>query len=162
MNKIERQWIIRENTKGPIVVSDSINRQKRRSMFIRHLDCGSCNGCEMELNALNNPIYDLMQYGIKFESSPRHADIIAMTGCFTRALKSPAQATVEAMPIPRIITIGDCAKDGGVFKETYAVIERPPEMERLIMAHVPGCPPSPGSILQVLLEISLKLKGGLR
>lgn len=98
---------------------------KRRSIFIRHLDCGSCNGCELELNALNNPIYDLERFGIQFEASPRHADVLFMTGPFTRNLEEAARLTLQAMSEPsRIITIGDCARDGGIFKDSYAVTTR--------------------------------------
>lgn len=125
---------------------------KPRSVFIRHLDCGSCNGCELELNALSNPIYDAAQYGIHFEASPRHADVLAMTGAFTRNLEDAAEYTLGAMPEPRIITIGDCAKDGGVFSKGYATKARPDGIEAAIVAHVPGCPPSPQDVLGVLLN----------
>jgi Ni,Fe-hydrogenase III small subunit len=133
---------------------------KRRSIFIRHLDCGSCNGCELELNALNNPVYDIERFGIQFEASPRHADVLVMTGPFTRNLEEAARLTFEAMSQPRrIVTIGDCAKDGGIFKESYAVKARPPELEDAIKAtdiHVSGCPPTPQKILQVLLALDTK------
>src|SRR2546430_2709599 len=84
-----------------------------RSLWIRHLDCGSCNGCELELTALENPVYDAQHLGIEFKSSPRHADVVAMTGPFTRNLAEAAQLTVDAMPIPRIVLIGDCAINKG-------------------------------------------------
>jgi Ni,Fe-hydrogenase III small subunit len=121
------------------------------------LDCGSCNGCELELNALNNPIYDIERFGIQFEASPRHADVLVMTGPFTRNLEEAARLTFEAMSEPRrIVTIGDCAKDGGIFKESYAVTARPPEMEAVIQAtkiHVAGCPPAPEEILKALAKL---------
>jgi Ni,Fe-hydrogenase III small subunit len=127
----------------------------QRSVFIRHLDCGSCNGCELELNALSNPIYDIEQFGIRFESSPRHADILVMTGPFTRNLEEAARLTFEAMPEPRwIMTIGDCAKDGGIFRHSYAIIDRPMEIEEAIKAHVPGCPPTPADILKILAALT--------
>ena len=115
------------------------------SVFIRHLDCGSCNGCEMELNALTNPVYDVAQYGI-------HADILAMTGPFTRNLKQAALTTLEAMPVPRIIAIGDCAINGGAFRDSYGVTKWPPAIEKAIIAQVEGCPPSPADILKVLAD----------
>ncbi len=130
------------------------------SIFMRHLDCGSCNGCEMELNALANPVYDIAQYGIHFEASPRHADVLAMTGPYTRNLNEAALLTLEAMPEPRIITIGDCAKDGGDFKGSYGVMERPGEIETAIEAagvHIPGCPPTPEEMLKVLLKLPPEL-----
>lgn len=148
MEKKERRRVIAENTHKP----DFPNQG--HSVFIRHLDCGSCNGCELELTALANSIYDIAQYGIHFEASPRHADLLAMTGVFTRNLAQAAQLTIEAMPIPRIITIGDCAKDGGVFRDSYALVRHPDEIEQAIKAHVPGCPPAPNDIIRALLELS--------
>ncbi len=126
---------------------------RSRSTFIRHLDCGSCNACEMELNALSNPVYDVEQYGIRFEASPRHADFLAMTGPFTRNLEEAALLTLEAMPQPRIIVIGDCAIDKGPFRDSYAVKDCPQEVEDAIKAQVPGCPPTPEDILRALLAL---------
>jgi len=131
---------------------------KPRSLFIRHLDCGSCNGCELALNALTNPVYDIEQYGIRFAASPRHADIVAMTGPFTRKLEQAASATLAAMPEPNIIAIGDCAKDGGIFRnstENYAIATRPSDVETVIRAYVSGCPPTPSAILDGLLHLDL-------
>ncbi len=127
----------------------------RRSLWIRHLDCGSCNGCELELTALENPVYDAQHLGIEFKSSPRHADVIAMTGPFTRNLAEAAKLTVEAMPAPRIVLIGDCAIDKGIYQGSYALAERPTEMENAIIAKVPGCPPTPQQILDVLCQLKL-------
>lgn len=126
---------------------------QRKSLFIRHLDCGSCNGCEMELNALNNPVYDIGQYGIQFESSPHHADVLVMTGSYTRNLDEAARFTLDAMPEPHIITIGDCAKDGGVFKGSYAIQEKPEGIQSHIICHISGCPPEPPDILNALLTV---------
>src|SRR5947207_14077415 len=92
-----------------------------RSLWIRHLDCGSCNGCEMELTALENPVYDAQHLGIEFKSSPRHADVAAMTGPFTRNLAEAAQLTVEAMPVTRIVLIGDCAINSCIYQGSYAL-----------------------------------------
>jgi len=126
-----------------------------RSLWIRHLDCGSCNGCELELTALENPVYDAQHLGIEFKCSPRHADVIAMTGPFTRNLAEAAKLTVEAMPVPRILLIGDCAIDKGIYQGSYALAERPTEMENAIIAKVPGCPPTPQQILDVLCQLKL-------
>jgi Ni,Fe-hydrogenase III small subunit len=125
----------------------------RSPVFIRHLDCGSCNGCELELTALMNPVYDLEQYGIRFESSPRHApDWIAMTGPYTRNLNGAACLTLAATPGARILAVGDCAIDGGLFRESYAVMERPAVIESAVVLTIAGCPPTPVEVLQVLLE----------
>ena len=123
------------------------------SLFIRHLDCGSCNACELELNALANPIYDSARWGIHFEASPRHADILALTGPYVCSLDRAARSTLEAMPIPRIVTIGDCTSEDSEFRNSYAVIPYPASVEKAIIAHVPGCPPSPEDILQALLHL---------
>ena len=122
------------------------------SITLRHLDCGSCNGCELELNALTNPIYDIEQYGIGFEASPRHAVYLAMTGPFTRGLEQAALRTLDAMPEPGIIAIGDCALGIGPFEESYAIQERPAEIEGAIRLPIPGCPPSPQEILEALAK----------
>lgn len=129
---------------------------KPRSLYLRHLDCGSCNGCELELNALSNPIYDIEQYGIRFESSPRHADAIIMTGAYTRNLEQAAHATLNAMPSKRIITVGDCTQGGGMFNGSYATIDIPPEIEDAVEVHVPGCPPTPEILLSTLLQLPEK------
>lgn len=126
--------------------------RRSRSVFIRHLDCGSCNACELELAALENPLYDIERFGFRFEASPRHADVLILTGPFTRNLTEAALATLAAMPAPpKIITVGDCTCDGGIFKNSYAVIEMPAEID--ITAHVAGCPPSPRQILEALARL---------
>jgi Ni,Fe-hydrogenase III small subunit len=133
---------------------DEPSARQRRSVFLRHLDCGSCNGCELELNALSNPIYDSERFGIKFEASPRHADALVLTGAFTRNLAQAADLTLSAMSEPRrIITIGDCAQNGGIFHESYALTPRPADIEQSIIAHVPGCPPTPAEILCALAKL---------
>jgi Ni,Fe-hydrogenase III small subunit len=126
-----------------------------RSLWIRHLDCGSCNGCELELTVLENPVYDAQHLGIEFKSSPRHADVIAMTGPFTRNLAEAAKLTIGAMPVQRIVLIGDCAIDKGIYQGSYALGERSTEMENAIIAKVPGCPPTPQQILDVLIKPDL-------
>jgi Ni,Fe-hydrogenase III small subunit len=148
MNKKKRQKIISENTQKADLPT------RRHSVFIRHLDCGSCNGCELELTALTNPVYDIGQYGIDFTTSPRHAYLLAITGIFTRNLAEAAQITLDAMPMRQIITIGDCAKDGGDFQNSYAIAKRPDEIEKNIKMHVPGCPPDPIDILKALFDLA--------
>lgn len=125
--------------------------REHRSVFLRHLDCGSCNGCELELIAMSNPIYDSERFGIRFDASPRHADALVMTGVFTRNLADSALNTLDAMSEPkRIVTVGDCTEGGGIFAGSYALAERPGEIEAVIIAHVPGCPPKPEEILRAL------------
>jgi len=127
----------------------------RRSLWIRHLDCGSCNGCELELTALENPVYDAQRLGIEFKSSPRHADVAAMTGPFTRNLAEAAKLTVDAMPEPRIVLIGDCAINQGIYQGSHALADRPPEIENAIIHEIPGCPPTPQQILDALCQLKL-------
>src|SRR3989337_3953814 len=98
-----------------------IRRHLRRSLHIRHLDSGSCNGCDWELNALLNPYYDVQRLGIDFVASPRHADLLLVTGIMTRNLEEAARRTYEAMPEPRlVVAVGACAISGGVFAGGYA------------------------------------------
>ncbi len=156
------QWMLRRKTAHFEYLNmpriDAALAKRRRSIFIRHLDCGSCNGCELSLNALNNPVYDIEKYGIHFEASPRSADILARTGPYVRNLDEAARLTLSAMPEPRVIPIGDCAIDGGIFRGSYAVQPLPEEFRKAEERggeQVPGCPPDPEAILPVLLKIAL-------
>lgn len=129
-------------------------RSLKQSLHIRHLDCGSCNGCDWEMSALLNPIYDLQQYGFDFVASPRHADLLMCTGSMTTQLLQAATTTYEATPHPKqVIAVGDCAINGGIFKEAYAtnggVGKTLP-----VQVEIPGCPPSPEDILRILLTLS--------
>ena len=126
-----------------------------RSLFLRHLDCGSCNACELELNALTNPLYDLGRWGIRFEASPRHADVLVLTGPYVRGLDRAARATVEAMPVPRIVTVGDCAAQETILKDAYGIVAMPDEIKNAVRAHVSGCPPSPRELLEALLRLDV-------
>lgn len=136
-------------------------RGGKKSIFIRHLDGGSSNVPEMELVALTNPIYDLAQYGIEFVASPRHADVLLVTGPLTWNMLGPAQAAFDVMPEPkRIVTVGDCAdfaslggERGCLLTDSYATVGLPANMKEAIVAHVPGDPPSPTEILEVLLTL---------
>lgn len=123
----------------------------RRSLHIRHVDVGSCNACDFEMNALSNPVYDLQQYGIDFVPSPRHADMLMVTGVVTRNLSQALLMTYEATPAPKLVmAVGACAASGQVFPSTYATRGA---VERVIPVDifVPGCPPRPQALLYGLL-----------
>ena len=122
-----------------------------RSLHLREVDAGSCNGCEIEITALTNPYYDLERFGLHFVASPRHADCLLVTGPVTRNMAEPLRLTYEATPDPKIvIAVGDCARDCGVFKGSYAVVG---SVDKVIPVDVvvPGCPPEPIDILRGIL-----------
>lgn len=122
-----------------------------RALNIRHVDAGSCNGCELEIHALGNPYYNLEGLGIKFVASPRHADALLVTGLVTRNMAEALQRTYAAMPDPkRVIAVGDCAACGGIFGESYASLGRVANVIPVDVT-VPGCPPTPTALLQGIL-----------
>lgn len=121
------------------------------SLHIRHLDSGSCNGCDWEIAALLNPIYDIQRFGIDFVASPRHADMILATGGITRNLAEAVEKTWEATPNPKILlAVGDCAINGGVFGETYAHFGGINKLLPVCVS-VPGCPPRPQALIDGIL-----------
>lgn len=129
-----------------------------RSLHIRQVDAGSCNGCELEIGALNNPYYDLERFGLHFVASPRHADCLLVTGPVTRNMADPLKRTYDATPGPKIvIAVGDCAHNGGVFANGYAVVG-PVSAVVPVDAVVLGCPPSPAAILAGILGFLGKRK----
>ena len=122
-----------------------------RALCIRHVDAGSCNGCELEIHALNNPIYNLEGLGIRFVASPRHADMLLVTGPVSRHMESALLRTWEATPDPKlVVAVGDCGCTGGIFGESYASRGRVSNVIP-VDAAVPGCPPAPARILQAIL-----------
>jgi len=122
-----------------------------RSLHIRHVDVGSCNACDFEMNALSNPYYDLQQYGIDFVASPRHADMLMITGVVTRNLTQALLMTYEAMPSPNLVmAVGACAASGQVFGSSYAIRGAVDELLPVDI-YVPGCPPRPQALLYGLL-----------
>jgi Ni,Fe-hydrogenase III small subunit len=136
-------------------VRQSLGEQIRsvlgRALCIRHVDAGSCNGCELEIQALNNPIYNLEGLGIRFVASPRHADLLLVTGPVSRHMEVALRRVYEAMPDPKlVVALGDCGCTGGIFGESYASRGRVSEVIPIDVA-VPGCPPSPIRILQGIL-----------
>ena len=124
-----------------------------RSLAIREVDAGSCNGCELEINALSNPFYDLERFGLRFVASPRHADVLLVTGPVTKNMREALEKTYEAMPTPKwVVAARGCALDGGCFAGSYAVIGGVSKVLPVDL-HIPGCPPSPFSLLQGLLAL---------
>jgi len=128
-----------------------IRRKFGRSLNIRQVDTGSCGACESEIGAANNPVYDLQRFGINFVASPRHADCLLVTGPVSRNMSVALKKTYEAMPEPKfVITCGDCSLDGGLFKDSYYV-EGGVKNILPVALHIPGCPPSPLTIVKTLL-----------
>ncbi len=127
------------------------------ALTIRHVDAGSCNGCELEINALNNPYYNLEGLGIKFVASPRHADMLLVTGPVSRHMETALRRTYDATPEPKlVVATGDCGCTGGIFGESYASCGKVSNVIPVDVA-VPGCPPSPFAIMQgILTAISSK------
>ena len=121
-----------------------------RSLSIRHVDAGSCNGCELEIHALGNAFYDLERFGLRFVASPRHADVLLVTGPVTRNMRQALERTYQATPDPKwVVAVGDCALDGGVFKGSYAVLGGT-GLSIPVDLTISGCPPSPDRILSGL------------
>lgn len=132
-------------------VRDEIVRTLGRSLHIRHLDVGSCNACDFELGQLLSPVYDLQQYGIDFVASPRHADLLMVTGVVTRNLSQALLMTYEATPAPRLVmAVGACAASGRTFGESYAIRGGADALVPVDI-YVPGCPPRPQALLYGLL-----------
>ena len=122
-----------------------------RALCIRHVDAGTCNGCELEIHALGNPIYNIEGLGIRFVASPRHADLLLVTGPVSRHMEFALRRTYEATADPKfVVAIGDCGCTGGVFGENYASVGRVANVIPVNVA-VPGCPPSPNRILAGIL-----------
>ena len=139
---------------------DRLARQRLgRSLSIRQVDAGSCNGCELEIHALNNAVYDLERFGLRFVASPRHADVLLVTGPVTCNMREALERTYRATPDPKwVVAAGDCAADGGLFKTSYAVVGGVAEVIPVDL-HIRGCPPTPLALLEGLLAL-LKMQAG--
>ena len=134
-------------------VDAAARRRLGRSLSIREVDAGSCNGCELEIHALNNAFYDLERFGLRFVASPRHADVLLVTGPLTRNMREALERTWRATPDPKwVVAVGDCAVDGGLFAGSYAcaggIAAAVP-----VDLHIRGCPPSPTQLLKGLLAL---------
>jgi Ni,Fe-hydrogenase III small subunit len=128
-------------------------RRLGRSLSIREVDAGSCNGCELEIHALNNAFYDLERFGLRFVASPRHADVLMVTGPVTKNMREALERTYAATPDPKwVVAVGDCALDGGLFAGGYAVVGGVSEVVPVDL-HIRGCPPSPTALLRGLLAL---------
>src|SRR5246127_1173971 len=128
-------------------------RRLGRSLSIREVDAGSCNGCELEIHALNNAFYDVERFGLRFVASPRHADVLLVTGPVTRNMREALERTYAATPDPKwVVAVGECARDGGLFAPSAACVGG---VSRVVPVdlHIAGCPPTPHALLGGLLAL---------
>ena len=129
------------------------HRKLGHSLAIRAVDAGSCNGCELEIHALSNAFYDLERFGLRFVASPRHADVLLVTGPVTKNMREALERTYAATPSPKfVVAVGDCAGDGGVFAGSYACVGAVANVIPVDL-HIGGCPPSPTALLQGLITL---------
>src|SRR5277367_33027 len=134
-------------------VERAARRRLGRSLAIREVDAGSCNGCELEIHALNNAFYDLERFGLRFVASPRHADVLLVTGPVTRNMREALDRSWNATPDPKwVVAVGDCAIDGGIFKDSYGVVGGVGAVIPVDL-HIKGCPPTPLQLLRGLLAL---------
>ena len=132
-------------------IQDEVLRLLGRALVIRHVDAGSCNGCELELHALNNPYYNIEGLGIRFAASPRHADMLLVTGPVSKHMENALRIAYDAMPAPKlVVAVGDCGRDGGIWSGSYATCGGVASVIPVDVV-VPGCPPPPAAILQGIL-----------
>jgi Ni,Fe-hydrogenase III small subunit len=165
-----RRTLLQGLTRGPLTeappapdeaalaeLARSVDRAARaklgRSLSIRQVDAGSCNGCELEIHALNNAFYDLERFGFHFVASPRHADVLLVTGPVTKNMREALERTYNATPDPKwVVAVGNCAADGGVFAGSYAVVGGVKDVIPVDL-HLRGCPPTPTDLLKGLLAL---------
>src|SRR5213079_3035240 len=134
-------------------LGQAARRRLGRSLSIREIDAGSCNGCELEIHALNNAYYDIERFGLRFVASPRHADVLMVTGPVTRNMREALERTYAATPDPKwVVAVGDCALDGGLFAASYAVVGGVSAVVPVDL-HIRGCPPRPEQLLAGLLAL---------
>jgi Ni,Fe-hydrogenase III small subunit len=134
-------------------VDAAARRRLGRSLSIREVDTGSCNGCELEIHALNNAFYDLERFGLRFVASPRHADVLLVTGPLTANMREALERVYRATPDPKwVVAVGDCAVDGGLFAGSYACVGGISAAIPVDL-HIRGCPPNPTQLLKGLLAL---------
>ncbi|TYZ26974.1 NADH-quinone oxidoreductase subunit NuoB [Selenomonas caprae] len=137
--------------KAQQVTADVIRQKLGRSLHVRHLDAGSCNACDFEMGAMSNPIYDLHRYGVHFDASPRHADMLMVTGTVTRNLEEALRMSYEALPEPKLVmACGACAAGGETYGASYAIVGAADKVVPVDI-YVPGCPPRPSAMIAGLL-----------
>ena len=146
------EWRVRSSE-----IHAEIVRLLGRALVIRQVDAGSCNGCELEIHALNNPYYNIEGLGIRFAASPRHADLLLVTGPVAKNMELALRIAYEAIPDPKlVVAVGDCGCTGGIWGETYATCGAVSNVIPVDVV-VPGCPPPPAAILQgILTAIAVK------
>lgn len=143
-------------------LSDEVSRLLGHALVIRHIDAGSCNGCELEIHALGNPYYNLEALGIKFAASPRHADLLLVTGPVAKNMEIAVKRAYVATPEPKlVVAVGDCGCTGGIFGESYASCGRVANVIPVDVA-IPGCPPTPVQLLQGILAAVSATSAGKR
>ena len=134
-------------------VKETARMRLGRTLSLREVDAGSCNGCELEIHALSNIVYDLERFGLRFVASPRHADVLLVTGPVTNNMREALERTYRATPAPKwVVAVGDCARDGGVFSGSYACVGGVSAVLPVDL-HIRGCPPSPIALLKGLLAL---------
>jgi Ni,Fe-hydrogenase III small subunit len=142
------------------LVDRPARRRLGRTMSIRQVDAGSCNGCELEIHALANVLYDLEQFGMHFVASPRHADVLLVTGPVTQNMREALERTYDATPHPKwVVAVGDCGRCGGVFAGSYACARGVADVLPVDL-HIDGCPPAPTRLLQGLLALLDRIEQG--
>jgi Ni,Fe-hydrogenase III small subunit len=144
-------------------LAESLKRAARaklgRSLSIRQVDAGSCNGCELEIHALGNAFYDLERFGLHFVASPRHADVLLVTGPVTKNMRQALERTYNATPDPKwVVAVGACAADGGIFAGSYAIAGGVKDVVPVDL-HIRGCPPTPQDLLKGLLALLERANG---
>lgn len=141
----------RERATGPVAAAAGA---LAGSVQVRHVDAGSCNGCELEIASAFGPVYDAERYGARLVASPRHADALLVTGPVTRNMVEPLRRTYQAVPSPKlVVAVGDCARDCGVFAGAYGVVG-PVDAVTPVAMDVPGCPPRPEAIVAALRQLT--------
>jgi Ni,Fe-hydrogenase III small subunit len=161
LRQIFRTGIVTEPLPGEVAaeitdvgkkLEEAVRRRFSRSLTIRQVDAGSCNGCELEIHAINNPIYNCERFGIHFTASPRFADMLLVTGPVSRNMEIALLRTYNSTPLPKlVVAVGDCGCNGGIFGETYASLGG---IDKVIPvdAIIPGCPPTPVALLNGILQ----------
>jgi Ni,Fe-hydrogenase III small subunit len=135
-----------------VLLEETIKRRFKRSLTIRQVDAGSCNGCELEIHAINNPLYNCERFGIHFTASPRFADLLLVTGPVSHNMEIALRRTYNATPLPKVVVaVGECGRNGGIFGKSYASLGGVSKVIP-VDAVIPGCPPTPAALLQGILK----------